>query len=103
MERDGIKDVKRAANVLAKEGFHQVRDRRYWTSSERKPVSLISLFLPERQGDIRNYDTAEVFRARYYAAERRRKADPAYAEHCDLQLKLARADKSSGEKIYFIR
>lgn len=89
-QRDGL-DVRGAARRLAYEGYFQIRNGKVWVT--RPPAetdkSVIRTFIEKCEpGDKRQDDPAEVFRARYYIAERRRRTDDAFRSDCEFWLRV---------------
>lgn len=97
-ESEGL-DVRRACNALAYRGYWQAREGKYWISNPAKAAEdsrLRPLMNRLEPGDRRNNDPAETFRARYYAAERRKKVDDDFCSECEFWLDVYRRARDNG-------
>jgi len=105
-EHDGL-NVRAAARRLENRGwFTFVADltsrdgKRLWLS---KPAAAGSLFEEVAEtvpaGTEQREGVAEVLRQRYYAANRRRKTDAAFAKKCDRWLRFEREYAASGDAV----
>lgn len=78
---------------MVHEGYIQVREGKFWMTRpprdhDKNKAMVDRIQELARIGDARQEDPAEVFRARYYAAERRRRKDAAFKSDCDYWLKI---------------
>lgn len=91
-QREGL-DVRGAARRLAYEGYFQVRNGKVWVTrpprdDDKNKAMVDRIQELARIGDARQEDPAEVFRARYYIAERRRRTDAAFRSDCKFWLRV---------------
>lgn len=78
---------------MVHEGYIQVREGKFWMTrpprdDDKNKATVDRIQALARIGDARQEDPAEVFRARYYIAERRRRTDAAFRSDCKFWLRV---------------
>lgn len=103
-EHEGLK-VRPATERIAARGWftlHQAvkpgEKATVWLSTAPKPGSeWAEAAKVAKRGDKRNDEPANVYRGRYYVAERRRKRDPEFAGRCAFWLTFEREYARTGD------